>query len=410
MAFIDNFYESLRIEFGQNTCKLFKQYVKINARIARLAARKIFLQNCRDNYVYPSHITNNLRCIYTSFNGNSKFIRKVDKTFSTFKIKLIILELEKTYNDIAHWDKKRAETFEWIKQNTPSNIHTSFLNCQISAYERDFKFAQKTVKKKFDNLYGLSNSISPSSASEEKWICNLSKHPIPKEVKAILNLGPKFAIKPTSAQIPYTQLICDVESIAQSFKLPDNRNLFRSKAVNVLTNSIIRPERLGQQDKYLNNLYTTTSKYLKQHKNEICVLESDKSKKTVIMDRVDYERITNDHIKSDTSYEKLTRDPTSTFQSKNNNLAKKLFEKRFIDKRTKMSLTTYTAICPRIYFLPKLHKLDPLNPTIDGLKMRPIVSGINSPTSELSHFVAKSIKASIDQEKYNIKALINSKT
>jgi hypothetical protein len=232
----------------------------------------------------------------------------------------------------------------------------------------------------------------------------LSKHPIPPEVKATLNLGPKFAIKPTATQIPYTKLICDVENIAQSFKLPDNRNLFRSKAVNILTNSMLRPERLGQKQKYLNNLYTKAEKYLKLHKNEICVLESDKSKKTIIMDRKDYEKLTNDHISGDPSYEKLTRDPTSTYQTKNNSLIKKLYDNKYIDKRLKATMTTYTAICPRIYFLPKLHKLDPQNPVIDRLKMRPIVSGINSPTSEISHFLANIIKSSIDQEKYNIKS------
>jgi hypothetical protein len=66
-------------------------------------------------------------------------------------------------------------------------------------------------------------------------------------------------------------------------------------------------------------------------------------------------------------------------------------------------MITYTAICPRIYFLPKLHKLDPQNPIVENLKMRPIVSGISSPTSEISHYIANIIKASIDQEKYNIK-------
>ncbi len=63
-----------------------------------------------------------------------------------------------------------------------------------------------------------------------------------------------------------------------------------------------------------------------------------------------------------------------------------------------------TAICPRIYFVPKLHKLDPQTPSVKNLKMRPIVSGINSPTLEISHFIASIIKASIDQEKYNIKS------
>ncbi|KNE86843.1 hypothetical protein PSTG_19790, partial [Puccinia striiformis f. sp. tritici PST-78] len=55
------------------------------------------------------------------------------------------------------------------------------------------------------------------------------------------------------------------------------------------------------------------------------------------------------HIVNDImTYNVLKRDPTSTLQTKNNNLVEKLFKNNVIDERDKQLLSK-NAMAPRIY-------------------------------------------------------------
>jgi hypothetical protein len=75
----------------------------------------------------------------------------------------------------------------------------------------------------------------------------------------------------------------------------------------------------------------------------------------------------------------LIKYPTTKFQTKNHQLIKMLHEGDMITETKKKQLTTYTAVAPKLYALPKVHKINPEHFHISELKMRPIVSCINSP-------------------------------
>lgn len=64
-------------------------------------------------------------------------------------------------------------------------------------------------------------------------------------------------------------------------------------------------------------------------------------------------------------------------------------------------MSTNTAVAPRIYGLPKIHK--------EGNPLRPICSSINSPTYELSKYIVDILKHLTKDSSYNIKDALDLK-
>ncbi|XP_055526059.1 uncharacterized protein LOC129728069 [Wyeomyia smithii] len=99
-------------------------------------------------------------------------------------------------------------------------------------------------------------------------------------------------------------------------------------------------------------------------------------------------------LTDDKTYLPIPRDPTSRYQRTNNEFVKRLLNLNLIDKQTATRLTTYNAICPRIYGQPKAHK--------PNLPLRPVVPNMTAPAYNLSKYIGKIIQNSIES-RYNIK-------
>ncbi|XP_075150932.1 uncharacterized protein LOC142225042 [Haematobia irritans] len=102
------------------------------------------------------------------------------------------------------------------------------------------------------------------------------------------------------------------------------------------------------------------------------------------------------------SYKRLKIDPTSKFQTKNNKLVEKLYNENLISIEEKNKLTSRTAIAPRIYGLPKIHK--------EGTPLRPICSSINSPSYKMCRYITTILKNVTKDSKYNVKDAIDFKS
>ena len=95
-------------------------------------------------------------------------------------------------------------------------------------------------------------------------------------------------------------------------------------------------------------------------------------------------------------FKEIKKDPTSSYQRKNNELIKKLKTHYEISEETAKSLMTYTSNPPAFYGLLKTHKQD--------LPIRPIISGISSPVQKLSKYLASILTMAMDSEnEYNVK-------
>ncbi|XP_062713674.1 uncharacterized protein LOC134290533 [Aedes albopictus] len=112
------------------------------------------------------------------------------------------------------------------------------------------------------------------------------------------------------------------------------------------------------------------------------------------MDKNEYATKMKQLLTSDKTYVTVDKDPTSSFQTKNNSIVRRLQDLKLIDTRTAMKLRTYKAVCPKIYGQPKAHKA--------GLPLRPVVPCMTAPSYELSKFVGSILRKSLTS-KYNIK-------
>lgn len=101
----------------------------------------------------------------------------------------------------------------------------------------------------------------------------------------------------------------------------------------------------------------------------------------MFMDKLSYENKANEMLGDTNTYVEI-EDPTARIQRKNNAFVKSLFEKEKIDWRMKQQLSTYNAVPPRMYFLPKPHKNE------HPMPLRPISSELNGPVTQLARFAA----------------------
>ncbi|KAM8967064.1 collagen alpha-6(VI) chain [Pelodytes ibericus] len=124
----------------------------------------------------------------------------------------------------------------------------------------------------------------------------------------------------------------------------------------------------------------TTLKSL-QDKHHLVVKAADKGGATVVMSKDYYITEANRILSDNSTYKKLKYNPTKNFSDGLCSLLKKGKEKGIIDNKEFMFLNNKYPKTAVFYFLPKIHK-NPLNPP-----GRPIISGIDSLTSNTSQYV-----------------------
>ena len=153
---------------------------------------------------------------------------------------------------------------------------------------------------------------------------------------------------------------------------------------------------------YTNN-YKPTKNTLEKHKilkklrenNDIIITRPDKGNGIVILDRKDYIDMMHDIIKDSTKFKLLDNDMTLSRESKLKRFLLSLKKKGFFDKNDYDKIYPSGSSIARAYGLPKMHKLNSSN---DKLKLRPIISSINTYNYELSCFLAKLLDPCINKK------------
>jgi hypothetical protein len=135
----------------------------------------------------------------------------------------------------------------------------------------------------------------------------------------------------------------------------------------------------------------------------IIITVADKGGKSVVMFEKDYKNAMDKLIDDPAMYKKLEKDPTENIQKEMNDLIDIILMDHSIEGEERTLLQKckkHNGVTPKMYGLPKVHKISDENPEV---KLRPIVSCINSPTYDLSKFLADILTKSIDKQKYNVK-------
>ncbi|XP_075157687.1 uncharacterized protein LOC142230954 [Haematobia irritans] len=163
----------------------------------------------------------------------------------------------------------------------------------------------------------------------------------------------------------------------------------------------LRKSQISLKDKYISSTVVQRRQYLKEN-DDILILSADKGGKTVAMNKIDNDLKMKEILHDICTYKRIKIDPTSRLQSKNHKLVEKLYNLNIITEQEKNKLTSRTAIAPRIYGLPKIHK--------DGTPLRPICSSINSPSYNLCKYIVGILRNITLDSKYNVKDSVDFKS
>ena len=88
----------------------------------------------------------------------------------------------------------------------------------------------------------------------------------------------------------------------------------------------------------------------------ITIVPADKGRAVVVMNTVDYKNKAKQLLSDENTYQRLNKDPTSKFSNKLINQLKELKKEGGLDDREYRRVYPTSALIPRFYGLPKVHK------------------------------------------------------
>ena len=146
--------------------------------------------------------------------------------------------------------------------------------------------------------------------------------------------------------------------------------------------------------------------------NELHISKFDRNNTTVLMNMTDYIEAGTNHLNSP-HYVKINQDNTSNIVNEIENIAQKLYTNSEIDLHTYKFLISYSnAKHGNMYFLPKIHKIDPdlikktfkegFSQTEIQIPMRPIINKCSSPTRRIEKFLDLIFKPLLRKESFYI--------
>ncbi|XP_075160288.1 uncharacterized protein LOC142233293 [Haematobia irritans] len=274
-----------------------------------------------------------------------------------------------------------------------------FIDSELSLFNSQINKNKTTHRKKFENLLQQHNK-EINIKFNEQWFVNTTNKHIPTNVQWLLSLGPKYSLSLTRAQFPLLKVIAEGEDLVRTTDDKEEQEIARTKFTTLIDDHLHKTN-VNKRDKFILGTVAQTKKYLKNNK-DVLILSADKGGKTVAMDSKEYKSKMHAILYDMCSYKRLKIDPTSKFQTKNNKLVEKLYKEDLISIEEKNKLTSKTAIAPRIYGLPKVHK--------EGTPLRPICSSINAPSYKMCRYISSILKNVTKDSKYNVKDAIDFKT
>jgi hypothetical protein len=260
--------------------------------------------------------------------------------------------------------------------------------CSVVAFKKREKLNRKLLRLKERQL-GPSSKLPavPHVHDFHDRVVNLSHHRFNEGDLDVLKKGLKYAPPVPVSSRDFEQLAVDCEVALNRV----DRN-YKYIVANEL--SILRKDITGAPSRKENSVLKSINSIKRQIKTEDLILQkADKGNSMVILDRVDYISKCIDFI-SLAKISVLTKDPTSKFQ---NSVKSAISSSNTLFGRKEMyRLCPPNPIPPRLYGLIKIHK--PGNP------IRPVVSGIGSPSHKLAHHLNKLVtQYSSFKPKYGIK-------
>ncbi|XP_044754973.1 uncharacterized protein LOC123313928 [Coccinella septempunctata] len=254
-----------------------------------------------------------------------------------------------------------------------------------------FKKVKDTNLKKLQELKSKYSLLTPSQYNED-FLTNYTDVNIPDEVRMILSLGEKHSFVPD--KLPVVNIIKDLEYCIESQQLDsDEKDNIRARSVGIVKNYLTKYQH-KKQDILSKKYIRETFEFVKNNQ-QLVISRSDKGNITVIMSRDEYETEVYKMLDDQNVYLKLQKDPTTKIQNNINKIIKILKENQFISDSEYKNMIKHNSTPPRLYCLRKIHKTT--------LSLRPIVSCINAPFTNLARYLHNIFIGLLSTSTYSIK-------
>ena len=275
------------------------------------------------------------------------------------------------------------ELFKDLPVEAVDRIRSFTLQAQLNQHNQTkerqkSKYQRLIVTRKSDN-----NEVTQI---QDKWVKNLSDRQLTSSETRVLARGLNYAITPQ--RIPIVDYITGIESAIHYGKLPSvEAEQLRRSISTTINNTKLQKSNISREER----------KALESIKGDksIIVLPADKGRCTVLLNKQDYDTKIQDLLNDTTTYEKLSRNPTSKFKERIIGTLKELERSGAIDRRLYLKLYPTSENPPTFYGLPKIHKAT--------IPLQPIVSSIGSITYEIAKHLAGIIGPLTGRSSHHIK-------
>nr|XP_034826501.1 uncharacterized protein LOC117983968 [Maniola hyperantus] len=182
--------------------------------------------------------------------------------------------------------------------------------------------------------------------------------------------GLNFALTPRN--IPIESIVCSIEDTIVRNSIPAREaECLRQDIATFLRRAKLPQSNINREDR--------TALLNIRNNKDILILPADKGNATVIVDTEVYEDKINQLLSDTNTYKKVNYNPTARTTNRIIKLLQALNDKNLLSQ-----LRPHNSTSPKIYGLPKIHKLN--------WPLRPIVSQIDSPTYKVSRHMATILK------------------
>lgn len=394
----NNFYLSIRTNYGRAVETNLKRYAMINRKITGEVPKRTYLLRCRKARTIPKHINDRMNSLRLLYPKEHPLNYKINNCINNIARKLLNLEIKISCHNIKLHQREQQNIIQPLKDSSGQNITDNTIEEYI---EYQNKFLKKTIRlnntklnqkyKKLTQIYLDKLKANFNFGRNQAAFVNLSDIMIPDHVQTILGFGPKFSVTLENEQLPIMNLIADTEQIIYRLSNTRLQNLIRSKIVNVITNKLYT-RKIDFVDQVIIQYTKETKQFLKSNP-DLYIVSSDKGNKTIVITKEDYNAKALALLSDKETYKNLNSDPTLKYQNKNNALLKKLKSNKSIDDKTYKQLTVTDSIPPRFHIFLKMQK--------PGIPGRPVVSSPGSPSYSLSKYLANILKTLVNTE-YNL--------
>ncbi|XP_067629670.1 uncharacterized protein [Eurosta solidaginis] len=387
---------------NNNVKATINKFQLISKKLVKLKSSLKFLLKCRKSRLIPKFIKNTTQC-KKLFSFDVDIHKNTDKTVDrhtyNYHTKILNLLIKHKHTLLRKQQQQAEETTINLKERLSEDDFKAFIKSQEYVGNKLTLTLKNKQEEKYEELRNKRNNIFGDNNKEQDWFINNTKVDFPPDIKSLLTKGPKFALPIEDKNFPLFKYIADGEELIQTHKSKEQQEESRTK-FSLLVKEHAKTNKPSAIDRAIVDTVERTRKFLKQNHN-IRILTSDKGNKTVAMEIDDYYKKMNEILNDLTMYRVQRQDPISRLQTKNNGLVDKLFKMGIISKSERNNMITTTALSPRIYRLPKVHK--------EGTPLRPICSVSSSPSYGLCKYIANILKNLATNSNYNIKNTLDFK-